>query len=314
MATDFDPGTGLGPRLRLVRESRALSVRELARRIGCSASLISQVERGLSVPSVGVLYSLASELGCSLDYVLFGTGAEAASAGGTATDARAPADVPAGAGSAGSAVLAGALLGADAGAPLRGMSGQGAAGDAADAFRGEVPVLTHSATTSRSDGVVQRGCDRRIIDLASGVRWERLTSGPDDHIDFLEVIYSPGGHSTDERRPLRHEGREYGLILSGTLRANVGFETYELNPGDSIVFDSSTPHEYWNTADDYVHAVWVVTHPHPGRLSAGVYIHPALLRHTSIQQMVLTHLADAWNPGSKDKGIITLSWADPSRR
>src|SRR4029077_1580262 len=72
---DFDPGTGLGPRLRLVRASRRLSVRELARRVGCSASLISQIERGVSVPSVGVLYSLATELGSSLDYLLFGSGA-----------------------------------------------------------------------------------------------------------------------------------------------------------------------------------------------------------------------------------------------
>src|SRR6202035_4184681 len=71
---DFDPGTGLGPRLRLVRASRRLSVRELARRVGCSASLISQIERGVSVPSVGVLYSLATELGSSLDHLLFGAG------------------------------------------------------------------------------------------------------------------------------------------------------------------------------------------------------------------------------------------------
>src|SRR5260370_23619605 len=75
MAGGFDPGTGLGPRLRLVRASRQLSVRELARRVGCSASLISQIERGVSVPSVGVLYSLASELGSSVDYLLFGSGA-----------------------------------------------------------------------------------------------------------------------------------------------------------------------------------------------------------------------------------------------
>jgi transcriptional regulator with XRE-family HTH domain/quercetin dioxygenase-like cupin family protein len=237
MATDFDPGTGLGPRLRLVREGRAISVRELARRVGCSASLISQVERGLSVPSVGILYSLASELDCSLDYVLFGVGTEAELPG-----ARAPAAA----------------------------TGQ-RAGEIAGGFRGEIPVLAHGeapiitegTSAPRSDGVVQRGCDRRIIDLASGVRWERLTPGADDRVDFLEVVYSPGGHSTDERRPLRHEGREYGLILSGTLRASVGFETYELNAGDSIAFDSSTPHEYWNTTDDSVHAVWVVMHPSP---------------------------------------------------
>ena len=72
MSAGFDPGTGLGPRLRLAREERQLSVRELARRIGCSASLISQIERGISIPSVGVLYSLATELDSSLDHLLFG--------------------------------------------------------------------------------------------------------------------------------------------------------------------------------------------------------------------------------------------------
>ena len=92
MAADFDPGTGLGPRLRLVRADRQLSVRELARRVGCSASLISQIERGVSVPSVGVLYSLATELGSSLDYLLFGSGAGP----GAGRDAGAGADAGAG--------------------------------------------------------------------------------------------------------------------------------------------------------------------------------------------------------------------------
>ena len=113
--------------------------------------------------------------------------------------------------------------------------------------------------------IVQRGGCRSIIDLASGVRWERLTPGADAITDFLEVIYSPGGHSTDERRPLRHDGREYGLVLSGTLQANVGFDSYELGPGDSIAFDSATPHEYLNKTGEPVHAVWVVVHSAPGR-------------------------------------------------
>jgi transcriptional regulator with XRE-family HTH domain len=207
MFDPFDPGTGLGPRLRQVREERRLSVRELARRIGCSASLISQIERGVSVPSVGVLYSLATELESSLDYLLFGADQ------GHRTPAR--------------------------------------------------------AVVSRDDpdaaSIVQRAGGRNIIDLASGVRWERLTPGADARTDFLEVVYAPGGHSTDERRPLRHDGREYGLVLSGTLQANVGFESYELGPGDSIAFDSSTPHEYLNKTGDVVHAIWVVVHSEPGR-------------------------------------------------
>src|SRR5205807_2399728 len=103
------------------------------------------------------------------------------------------------------------------------------------------------------------------IDLASGVRWERLTPGGDHRTDFLEVVYQPGGHSTDERRALRHDGHEYGLILSGLLRANVGFDSFELGPGDSIAFDSAIPHDYWNATSDEVRAVWVVVHHHPGR-------------------------------------------------
>jgi transcriptional regulator with XRE-family HTH domain len=204
MAADFDPGTGLGPRLREVRVARQLSVRELARRIGCSASLISQIERGVSVPSVGVLYSLATALESSLDYLLFGLASGAA-----------PEPVPRGA--------------------------------------------------SQLPSIVQRADSRTNIDLASGVRWERLTPGPDAMTDFLEVIYSPGGHSTDERRPLRHDGREYGLVISGTLTANVGFESYELGPGDSIAFDASIPHEYLNKTGDFVHAISVVVHSEPGR-------------------------------------------------
>jgi mannose-6-phosphate isomerase-like protein (cupin superfamily) len=182
------------------------------------------------VPSVGVLYSLATELGSSLDYLLFGSGT-----GPEGVSAETPA--------------AGAAGGWEAARPARAAEGQAAEGQAA----------------APPAAIVQRGCDRRIIDLASGVRWERLTPQPEAMTDFLEVIYSPGGHSADERRPLRHDGREYGLIISGTLQANVGFESYELGPGDSIAFDSSTPHEYLNKTGEGVHAIWVVVHSEPGR-------------------------------------------------
>ena len=232
MSAGFDPETGLGPRLRPAREQRQLSVRELARRIGCSASLVSQIERGVSVPSVGVLYSLATELDTSLDHLLFGAEPRRPAAPAPGPDA--PGVVAPGLAASG-----------------RAASGRVAAGIVAP---GRVAA-----------DIVQRAVGRNIIDLASGVRWERLTPGADAMTDFLEVIYSPGGHSTDERRPLRHDGHEYGLVISGTLQANVGFESYELGPGDSIAFDSSTPHEYLNKTGEPVHAIWVVVHSEPGR-------------------------------------------------
>jgi mannose-6-phosphate isomerase-like protein (cupin superfamily) len=150
-----------------------------------------------------MLYALATELGSSLDYLLFGSGA--------------------------------------------------------------APAAPAAAVAAPPAAVVQRGGDRKIIDLASGVRWERLTPQSEAMTDFLEVIYSPGGHSTDERRPLRHDGREYALILSGTLTANVGFESYDLEPGDSIAFDAAMPHEYLNKTGEVVRAISVVVHSVPGR-------------------------------------------------
>jgi transcriptional regulator with XRE-family HTH domain len=53
----------LGARIREYRRQAGLSVRGLAAKSGVSASLISQIERGRSTPSVSTLLSIASELG-----------------------------------------------------------------------------------------------------------------------------------------------------------------------------------------------------------------------------------------------------------
>ena len=225
----FDPASALGPRLREVREERGLAVRELARRIGCSASLISQVERGISSPSAGMLYALATELQASLDYLF------------DAMPTQVPADGPAPA------------------AALVSPSGRNGTPGGQDP-----PLPVPQDALPEGHGIVQRISGRRAIDLASGVRWERLTPRTDSRADFLEVIYEPDGHSTDSRRAVRHDGYEYGVIISGNLQANVGFELYELGPGDSIAFDSATPHEYWNRTSEPVHAIWVVVHSEPG--------------------------------------------------
>lgn len=107
-------------------------------------------------------------------------------------------------------------------------------------------------------GPVQRAASRKAIDLESGVRWERLTATPDPESDFLYVIYDVGGSSSVDDKLIRHSGREYGLVISGRLEVTVGFDTYELGPGDSISFDSTTPHRLRNAGDEPVHGVWFV--------------------------------------------------------
>jgi transcriptional regulator with XRE-family HTH domain len=56
----------LGVRLREGRERKAFTVRGLARYVGVSPSLVSQIERGKVMPSVGTLYAIANQPGRSV--------------------------------------------------------------------------------------------------------------------------------------------------------------------------------------------------------------------------------------------------------
>ena len=111
---------------------------------------------------------------------------------------------------------------------------------------------------------VQRAGGRATIRLGSGVVWERLTTESLRNVDFLYVTYEVGGASSPTDAFQRHTGIEWGYVLSGTLRVNIGFEEYHLGPGDAITFDSAAPHRLSNDGPEPVHAVWFVL----GRRSA----------------------------------------------
>jgi len=203
---------GLGARLRTEREGKEIGLRELARRVGVSPSLISQIETGKSDPSVSTLLAIAGELDLSPNEIVFGP-----------KTPKAPVAAP----------------GADAKRP-----------------RGRWPVEADDADASR--GPVQRAATRKAINLEFGVRWERLTPAPDHEVDFLFVRYDVGAESTPANALMRHSGREYAYVISGRLLVAIGFEEYELGPGDSITFSASMPHRLATIGDEPAEAVWMV--------------------------------------------------------
>lgn len=184
----------IGPRLRAQREQMGLSLREDARRIGVSASLISQIERDKVNPSVSTLYALVQELRLTMGDLF-------------ATD-----DAPLHSGPA----------------------------------RVAAPPVTSPLVTPEQ---------RAVINLATGVTWERLTPSSDPAFEFLHVVYEVGSESCPEDSLVTHGGKEYGYVLGGRLGVRIGFDEYVLEPGDSISFDSSSPHRLWAAGDE---AIWIV--------------------------------------------------------
>lgn len=57
---------------------------------------------------------------------------------------------------------------------------------------------------------------------------------------------------------MRHTGHEYGFLLSGRLTVHLGFDTFVLEAGSSINFDSATPHAYVNESSEAAQGIWHV--------------------------------------------------------
>jgi DNA-binding XRE family transcriptional regulator/quercetin dioxygenase-like cupin family protein len=201
-----------------------MRVAELAREVGVTPSLISQIERGMSRPSVSTLFAIAQALDVPVDAFFREPQPPVAAA--------AQPDGPPEPGGAGGA---------------RG------AGDGPPAGPGQVAA---------ADGryVVRRG-GRAVIDIEGGVRWERLTRSTLDHLDFFELVYEPGAES--HPRQYTHPGTEMVLVMSGCLEITIGFERYLLEPGDSIDFPSSMPHRYVNPSAQTARAVTVILYDCP---------------------------------------------------
>lgn len=146
----------------------------------------------------------------------------------------------------------------------------------------EVPSATHPSASRAghikdgtfdplvSGGIVLRAPERPMLPLAGGTRWERLTPRPENGAEFIEVVYPPAPEDGDRTIDfIQHSSREYGLVVSGSLTVQVGFETTVLHAGDSIAFDSVVPHRFWNSTPEEVRAVWfILDSPRSGAESA----------------------------------------------
>ena len=117
-----------------------------------------------------------------------------------------------------------------------------------------ISAITSWARLCRTLRQVLSICER--YDWLIGLPISRLTALAEQGAEFLEINYAPGAMSGASMS--HHEGREFGLILEGEFVVELGFESYTLQEGDSIIFESTVPHRLINKSNRPMRAVWVV--------------------------------------------------------
>ena len=99
---------------------------------------------------------------------------------------------------------------------------------------------------------------RKILETAPDVRMELLAWGNTAMEPHLFRI-KPGGGSGES---YSHEGEEFLYVLRGSFEIWLdGQEHYSLKPGDSLYFESSTPHRWKNPGRKETWLLWVNTPP-----------------------------------------------------
>jgi DNA-binding transcriptional MerR regulator/quercetin dioxygenase-like cupin family protein len=118
-------------------------------------------------------------------------------------------------------------------------------------------ILSLFETAAENPRLV-RPRQRKVLETTPGVRMELLAWGQTVMEPHLFRI-KPGGGSGES---YSHEGEEFLHVLRGDFEIWLDSkEHYRLKPGDSLYFESSTPHRWRNPGRSETWLLWVNTPP-----------------------------------------------------
>jgi len=87
-----------------------------------------------------------------------------------------------------------------------------------------------------------------------------LTPKPFHSLEVVAAEFDPGGSTGDE--PYTHgDSEEVLVVVRGRVHVQLGTDVYDLGPGDSVHYRSSTPHRVSNPGDDPAEVLYVISPP-----------------------------------------------------
>lgn len=112
---------------------------------------------------------------------------------------------------------------------------------------------------SHSESPVVREKERKVINIQDGVTFYLLSPNSRGKLEVLYMLLEPGGVTGEEL--YTHAGEECGLVIKGKIKVALGDDEYLLKKGDSITFQSITPHKVQNIGKTQAIIVWANTPP-----------------------------------------------------
>ncbi|MCU7558440.1 XRE family transcriptional regulator [Macrococcus capreoli] len=95
----------------------------------------------------------------------------------------------------------------------------------------------------------QMSLSKKVVELNKGFQYERLSNELETPFVPIKVMIDPGKTKIDH---VRHSGFEFVYGLKGTLTLTIDDEIVEINPGESLMYEATKAHYWYNHTNEKV--------------------------------------------------------------
>lgn len=103
-----------------------------------------------------------------------------------------------------------------------------------------------------------RHSERSLVSIGSLSKY-RITPAATTNLEVVGGIFEAGGTAGIEQYT-HGDSEEVVVVLDGSVRAEIGEDTYELGKGDSLCYRSSAPHTF-HASQSGAEVIWIVSPP-----------------------------------------------------
>ncbi|UFJ41849.1 cupin domain-containing protein [Brevibacillus humidisoli] len=121
----------------------------------------------------------------------------------------------------------------------------------------EIPVFSFFKDISPSKVHITRREEQKVMTmLHPNVLYRLISPALDGKCEMFELIVKPG--EVKHLPQLAHQGEECGYLIEGRLEVLIEDKVYQLEKGDSIYFDSTLEHKFYNPEETDAVGIWVM--------------------------------------------------------